>query len=180
MLCKKPLLIFDTKLKAFFIQFMHRGYLLNHHVAKFNEISPLCSFCSTESETYLHLFWDCSVSQMIWATVIQFCKEYVCVRGDVMCKDACCLTSDPHCWSWSQPLSSIIYFNVELVDTLPALKVFLLQLKLVETNVINDVNLIKIWICTTKSGKPSPMILSLILIYNSVFYFQPHLSFYKT
>ena len=38
-------------------------------------------------------FWDCPHTAKLWDKVINFCKEYVCVRGDIMSKDTCILSN---------------------------------------------------------------------------------------
>ena len=55
-LCLKAGLIFETNLRAFHIQFLHRAYLLNNTRAKFSNVDPMCTFCGSELETYIHVF----------------------------------------------------------------------------------------------------------------------------
>ena len=92
-LCLKAGLIFETNLRAFHIQFLHRAYSLNKIRAKFTTVDPTCTFCGSEIETYLHLFWECPHTAKFWDKVIKFCEEYVCVRGDIMSKDTCMLSN---------------------------------------------------------------------------------------
>ena len=91
-LCVRSKLLFPAKLKVFYIQFLHRAYLLNKTLAKFMDIGENCSFCDQVPEMYAHLFWDCDVSKGVWEKVIEFCNEYVCIRGDIMCKETCLLS----------------------------------------------------------------------------------------
>ena len=92
-LCCASGLIYETNLQAFHIQFLHRAYCLNPIVAKYTNISPNCAFCDNAKETYIHLFWECPHVSTLWDKVIQFCNDYICTRGDIMCKDTCLLSN---------------------------------------------------------------------------------------
>ena len=61
-----------------YIQFLNRAYQLNEVVAKYNKmVTPNCSFCNTEDEIYVHVFWDCPLSFPIWTTLQEFCMNNV-------------------------------------------------------------------------------------------------------
>ena len=38
-------------------------------------ISPLCSFCKSEDETPLHLFFECTLTQNLWKQLSSFCRQ---------------------------------------------------------------------------------------------------------
>ncbi len=37
--------------------------------------SDMCTFCNTEPETYIHLFWECHVAKQIWNQIVSWCKN---------------------------------------------------------------------------------------------------------
>ena len=83
-----------------------------------------------QTETYGHFFWDCSICQGIWEKVINFCNEYVCVRGDILDKETCLLSD------LKQPLLVFIitkvkyyFFLCRLNNTKPCSQEFFHQLK---------------------------------------------------
>ena len=56
--------------------FMHRAIITNIHLCHWKKKdSNLCSFCSEEPESYLHLFVECDKVVGLWATVKDFLKE---------------------------------------------------------------------------------------------------------
>ena len=61
--CTKANIIPDIFLKSFHIRFLNRGFLLNNVLSKFANVSPNCTLCGAEPETFIHLFWRCSIIQ---------------------------------------------------------------------------------------------------------------------
>ena len=59
----------NTNLLWFQDKLMHRILTTNTFIAKFTEDSPLCTFCSNDRETLLHLFVTCPQVRDIWNTV---------------------------------------------------------------------------------------------------------------
>ena len=57
-------IFFDNKLKWLQYQITRGVLKTNHIISKFlPNIIDSCSFCNTNEETILHLFWDCQVTQ---------------------------------------------------------------------------------------------------------------------
>ena len=57
-------------------------------------ITPNCSFCNTEREIYVHVFWDCPLSFPIWTALQEFCMNNV---TDEELTQGTCLLSDFKC-----------------------------------------------------------------------------------
>ena len=55
-------IFFDNRLKIFYYNIVRGILKTNRIISKFvPEISENCTFCNTEKETILHLFWECNV-----------------------------------------------------------------------------------------------------------------------
>ena len=67
--CKGVQTIRDTRLRAFHLLFLNRGYALHNSATHYLNVSPQCRLCGQETETYLHLFWNCDFVQLIIDTV---------------------------------------------------------------------------------------------------------------
>ena len=57
----------DIKLRWFQARLIHRILPTNKFLfrCKYKD-SPLCSFCNTEEESIVHLFWECPVVSLLW------------------------------------------------------------------------------------------------------------------
>ncbi len=66
-----------SKIKELHFKIVHRYYPCNLFLSRFFEnISSLCSFCNTDEESILHLFYHCPFSMSFWSEVtvlISFC-----------------------------------------------------------------------------------------------------------
>ena len=43
--------------------------MLNNSLSYYMDVANVCTFCKREKETYIHLFWDCSLIQELWKFV---------------------------------------------------------------------------------------------------------------
>ena len=74
----------STKLIAFNFKFLHRRLSTNNFLKKIRLVeSENCTFCQRETETLVHLFWECTKVQSFWISLsswLQLCnvvaKEY--------------------------------------------------------------------------------------------------------
>ena len=67
--------IHDVRSRSFQLMIMNRGYYVNNTLAKFMDISPMCTFCNTVEETYTHLYWSCEkVTPLIQALKL-YCSD---------------------------------------------------------------------------------------------------------
>ena len=75
---KKTRGLFLPSLKDFHIQFLHRAFHYSATIATYRpHQSPLCTFCHTSPETYLHLFWECKFVTPLWTALQTICYDYV-------------------------------------------------------------------------------------------------------
>ena len=57
----------STKLRSFLYRLTHFAIMTNTKLYEWNVVdSELCTFCNTEPETYVHLFWECPVAKQLW------------------------------------------------------------------------------------------------------------------
>ena len=90
--CRKVDLLNNVKIKNFHILFLNRGYHYNAIVNKYSTTSEKCTFCGSEEETIIHLFWNCSCVNPVWKELIEFCKDYICTKEDVMNQMTCLMS----------------------------------------------------------------------------------------
>ena len=58
------------KLRSFQYRLLHRALILNSHLYRWGLMNTnLCSFCKSEKETIVHLFWNCEIVQELWQNV---------------------------------------------------------------------------------------------------------------
>jgi hypothetical protein len=63
----------DTKLRAFQYKFIKCILPANDFLLKCKIVnSSLCDLCNMHTETIMHLFWECPVSQAFWSDVSRF------------------------------------------------------------------------------------------------------------
>ena len=54
-------------MQDFHLLFIGRAYHLNEKITKYRpDTTPLCTFCSEETETYVHLFYKCKMVRPVW------------------------------------------------------------------------------------------------------------------
>ena len=85
--CSQHTVLKDSRLISFHVKFINRGYTLNTVCAKYMDVSVNCSFCQTEPETYLHVFWNCSVVQALVIKLIKFLYDYLDVEPQELTRD---------------------------------------------------------------------------------------------
>ena len=84
-----------SQLKGFHLQFLHRGFHYNEKISSYHPSqSPLCSFCSLEPESYVHLYWNCKWVTPLWTAIQDMCYDYVDMEDFSMFK--CVLTNFQH------------------------------------------------------------------------------------
>ena len=67
--------IHDVRSRSFQLMFLNRGYYVNTVLAKFTDISPMCTFCDKEEETYTHLYWSCEKIAPLIQSVKLYCSD---------------------------------------------------------------------------------------------------------
>ena len=67
--------IHDVRSRSFQLMFLNRGYYINTVLAKFTDISPMCTFCDKEDETYTHLYWSCEKITPLIQSVKLYCTD---------------------------------------------------------------------------------------------------------
>ena len=69
---------YSPLVKDFHLLFINRAFQLNNVVSKYRSlVSPECSFCHKEPETYEHLFYECTLVRKLWRKVKRFYQEFV-------------------------------------------------------------------------------------------------------
>ena len=130
LICKRSLSIYNSRLRAFHIQFLHRAFDLNCVRAKYMHCSNLCFFCNSTPETYHHLFWECPATQVCWRQFMDFAKEYCCTALDVLSISNCLLS---HFSSGLLVVLTTFFKRFILLckydEAQPSFQVFLLMLK---------------------------------------------------
>ena len=92
---KNALKIKDIRLRSFHLMTINRGYYMNTVLAKFADVSPLCSFCGKLPETYLHFFWSCEVVQKLVLGFKAFCLDYLDLNPDHFNRDTFIFSAFP-------------------------------------------------------------------------------------
>ena len=78
------------------MEFINRALPYNGFLFKISTLSsPLCSFCKEQDETFIHLFWDCTLVKQLWDKLIQWCKIHVDADFNYS-QSACLLVGDPN------------------------------------------------------------------------------------
>ena len=67
----------STSLRTFHFKYLHRRIPTNTFLMKC-KISPTekCTFCKSEPETTIHLFFQCSYVNVFWQTIIRWIKSF--------------------------------------------------------------------------------------------------------
>ena len=109
-ICTKQLAIRNLKLQDFSRCFLHRSYQLNPVIASYRpSVSPNCTLCGKETETILHLYWECVHTKDIWQKVKTFVAENISEDVNLSCYS--CLLSDFDLWVLVL-LSTIVKFRI--------------------------------------------------------------------
>ncbi len=66
----------STKLRSFLYTLLHQATVTNVQLFKW-KIKPTdkCTFCNVETESILHLFWECQTARHMWNCVIQWYSQ---------------------------------------------------------------------------------------------------------
>ena len=68
----------DTNLRMFQYKLLNNVLDLNKMLFRFRKVdSPLCSYCSEEEETLLHLFHSCLKSKQLWNKLRQYFSQFI-------------------------------------------------------------------------------------------------------
>ena len=95
-ICKLRKDFVPVKLQTFHWKFINRALPYNGFLFKIITLSsPLCSFCKEQDETFIHLFWDCTLVKQLWDKLIQWCKIHVDADFNYS-QSACLLVGDPN------------------------------------------------------------------------------------
>ena len=66
----------DTFTRIFQYKIINNILYLNKKLHIFKKVySPLCSFCKSNDETTLHIFFECTVTQNLWGQLCLFCRK---------------------------------------------------------------------------------------------------------
>ena len=70
-----------TKYRSFQYRLIQRGIVTNTHLSRWGIISSnLCSFCHSEQETLIHLFYSCTLIQELWDKVIRYLGQRFAIQ----------------------------------------------------------------------------------------------------
>ena len=63
----------DTKLRVFQYKVLNNIPFVNKMLSKLKKVeSLLCPFCKTEDESYIHLFYGCRNTSLLWRQLMEF------------------------------------------------------------------------------------------------------------
>ena len=73
----------DTKLRSFQYKYLMHILPNNETLFKYGMTeSSLCDFCSTSTETNIHLVWGCTHTQPFWCQINNFLNEKLNTSSD--------------------------------------------------------------------------------------------------
>lgn len=76
--------VIDTKTREFQFKFLNDVLVNNYWLKKWKlKVSDECTFCKKESETILHLFWECAHVKRFWEDFSQYVYEKTDVVSDI-------------------------------------------------------------------------------------------------
>ena len=79
------------RLRSFYLKFINRGFIFNARKSRWTpQLSPLCRMCKLHDETYIHVFWECSLIRPLWTNFIQWCTRNLPFK-EVYSKENCLL-----------------------------------------------------------------------------------------
>ena len=74
----------DTNLRIFQYKVLNNVLYLNEKLFKFKVVSsPLCSFCNSENENPIHLFYTCNQSKSCWSKLRDFLNSEILLPQNV-------------------------------------------------------------------------------------------------
>ena len=71
-------------LRYFQYKILNRILKMKRQVAKWKEISPLCTFCQEKEETFLHLLWQCNETQKMWKLLQKWIRYFLQEKCNLM------------------------------------------------------------------------------------------------
>ena len=119
----------ETKLRIFQFKLLHRRIATNSFLCKIGvKDTDKCSFCKSETESLIHLFWDCTIVKEFWNKVRNWIKEHITSKTIINLTQLTCL-------GFVQNTSNILLHHVLLIarhyiyccrlkTTLPTCKIF--------------------------------------------------------
>lgn len=70
--------LITNKVKEVSYKIIHKYYPANNYMLKFKkDINTNCSFCGSQPETVIHLFWLCPHTKELWADLSRFTIDYL-------------------------------------------------------------------------------------------------------
>ena len=77
-MCLRYKQFLSRRIGSMYLKLIHRCYSLNATMAKwYKQLSPLCSFCNTTEETWVHLLWECERVTPIWNQSKAWCQHFI-------------------------------------------------------------------------------------------------------
>ena len=71
----------ESKVIIFQFKLLHRRLVTNSFLKKMGiKQSDLCTFCKTEAESLIHLFWSCGVTSIFW----QEFKQWITTNYEIV------------------------------------------------------------------------------------------------
>ena len=68
----------QIKIRSFYVKYVNRAFSLNTSLLKWGvREDDLCSICGKFPETWMHVFWECSIVAPLWRKLTVICKKYV-------------------------------------------------------------------------------------------------------
>ena len=75
--------IVRVKLRAFYLRYINRAYLLKGHKAAWTgSADSSCSMCGKAVETTLHVYWECDLVKPLWEKLILLCQDKISKKVD--------------------------------------------------------------------------------------------------
>ncbi len=66
----------STKLRSFLYSLLHQATMTNVQLFKWKiKDTDKCTFCNVQTETLLHLFWECQTARHLWNLLLQWYRE---------------------------------------------------------------------------------------------------------
>ena len=82
----------ETKLQTFQFKFLHRRIATNDYLFKIGiSLTDICTFCEQNTETLIHLFWNCEFVQTVWQNVQHWLIQYQIKPQDFSLSLSTCL-----------------------------------------------------------------------------------------
>ena len=66
----------ETKLQTFQFKLLHRKIATNYYLYKIGiPLTEICTFCEQNTESLIHLFWDCELVQAFWQKLVDIATD---------------------------------------------------------------------------------------------------------